>query len=40
MLVDSQVWELTQAEFSLMNKENRKKYKCYRQVRNLKLFIE
>jgi hypothetical protein len=40
MLVDSEVWELTEGEFSLLNKATRKAYKGYRQVRNLKLFVE
>jgi len=40
MLVDSEVWELTENEFNLMNKATRKAYKGYRHVRNLKLFIE
>jgi hypothetical protein len=38
MLVDSEVWSLTEAEFNLMNKATRKAYKGYRQVRKLKLF--
>ena len=40
MLVDSEVWQLTENEFNLMNKASRKAYKGYRQVRNLKLFVE
>lgn len=38
LLIDSELWELTEDEFKLMNKPTRKRYKHYREIRKLELF--
>ena len=39
MLIDSREWELTEHEFNTLNKPTRKRYKHYRALRGLSLFI-
>jgi len=37
LLIDSELWELTEHEFNLLNKPTRKRYKHYREIRKLEL---
>jgi hypothetical protein len=38
LLIDLELWELTEHEFNLLNKPTRKRYKHYREIRKLELF--